>query len=167
LLPNSKKAYYAGDDDQCIFNWAGANVTDFLHSTQNSIVLDQSYRVPYSIHKVAENIIRKVTTRKQKDWKPREEEGLVSFYFDIMDINFNEGEWYILARTNRILHEISKKLEDEGYFFWREGTGWSVSEGIINSIQTWIQLCKDKSLSVQQWIEFSRKTKKGIIGLTL
>ena len=164
LLPNSKKAYYAGDDDQCIFNWAGANVIDFLHSTQNSIILDQSYRVPYSIHKVAENIIRKVTTRKQKDWKPREEEGFVSFYFDIMDINFNKGEWYILARTNRILSEISKQLENEGYFFWREGTGWSVSEGIINSIEVWLQLCKNQSLSVQQWIEFSKKTKKGIIG---
>ena len=163
LLPNSKRAYYAGDDDQCIFNWAGANVNHFLECAKDSIVLDQSYRVPYSVYSVAREIIQKVSVRKQKDWKPRKEDGLVSYYYDIMDVNFNKGEWYILARTNRILQSISKKLENEGYLFWREGTGWSVAEGLINSIEVWIQLCKNQSLSVKQWIEFSKRTKKGII----
>ena len=36
LLPNAKKAYYAGDDDQCIFDWAGANVHNFLDSAKNN-----------------------------------------------------------------------------------------------------------------------------------
>jgi len=164
LLPNAKEAYYAGDDDQCIFNWAGANVNNFLNCAKESIVLDQSYRVPYTVWSVARSIIRKVKTRKQKEYKPKEEEGNVSYYYDAMDINFNRGEWYVLARTNRILSDIGNKLQDEGYMFWREGSGWSVSEKLINSIEVWIQLCKNQSLSVQNWVEFSRRTKKGVIG---
>ena len=164
LLPNTKKAYYAGDDDQCIFNWAGANVNHFLNCAKESIVLDQSYRVPYTVWSVARSIIRKVKTRKQKEYKPKEEEGNVSYYYDAMDINFNRGEWYVLARTNRILSDIGNKLQDEGYMFWREGSGWSVSEKLINSIEVWIQLCKNQSLNVQNWVEFSRRTKKGVIG---
>lgn len=29
LAPNSKRVYYAGDDDQCIYTWMGVNVKDF------------------------------------------------------------------------------------------------------------------------------------------
>ena len=91
------------------------------------------------------------------------EKGLVSYYFNVMDINFNEGEWYILARTNKILSKISEQLQKEGYLFWREGSGWSVSEGIINSIQAWLKISKGQSLTVKEWTEFSKKTKKGFI----
>ena len=80
--------------------------------------------------------------------------------FNLMDINFNEGEWYILARTNKILSEVSTKLRNEGYMFWIEGTGWSVSEGIIKSIEGWIKICKGQSLTVREWVDFSKKTKK-------
>ena len=163
LLPNTKKAYYAGDDDQCIFDWAGATVNNFLDSAKKTIVLDKSYRVPSEIHNFAESIIKKVGVRKNKRWKPRTEAGIVSYYFDVMDINFNEGESYILARTNKILSEVSTKLRNEGYMFWIEGTGWSVSEGIIKSIEGWIKICKGQSLTVREWVDFSKKTKKGYI----
>jgi len=163
LLPNAKKAYYAGDDDQCIFDWAGANVHNFLESANKTIVLDKSFRVPSKIHRVAESIIKKVGVRKDKRWRPREDSGLVSYYHDVMDINFNKGEWYILARTNHILSEVSTQLQKEGYIFWREGQGWSVSEGIIKSIEGWIKICKGQSLTVKEWVDFSKKTRKGYI----
>ena len=163
LLPNAKKAYYAGDDDQCIFNWAGANVRDFLNASENKIILDKSYRVPKTIHEFASNIISNVTFRQAKDWQPREEKGVLNFHFNIMDVDFRTGEWYILARTNRILSEVSDKLKNEGYIFWREGSGWSVPQEIIDSIEVWVKLCKGKSVRVQELITFSKKTKKDII----
>ena len=164
LLPNSKRSYYAGDDDQCIFNWAGANVHDFLNASEDKIILDKSYRVPKTIHEFASNIISNVNIRQHKDWQPREEKGVLKFHYDIMDVDFTTGEWYVLARTNRILSEVSDKLKNEGYIFWREGSGWSVSQEIINSIEVWVKLCKYKSVSVQDLISFSKKTRKNIIG---
>jgi len=164
LLPNSKKAYYAGDDDQCIFNWAGADVRDFLYSCENKIILDKSYRVPKLVHNFASQIISNVGIRQKKDWQPREEEGVLRFHYDIMDLDFTTGEWYVLARTNRILSEVSEDLKRQGFIFWREGSGWSVSQDIINSIEVWVKLCKDKSVSVQELVAFSKKTAKDIIG---
>ena len=163
LLPNSKKAYYAGDDDQCIFNFTGANVNYFLNCANNHIVLDKSFRVPYAVYQTAKSIIDKVHTRKIKKYKPKEEEGLVSYYYDVMDVNFNEGEWYILARTNRILFDVSERLKKEGYVFWKEGAGWSISEEVVSSIEGWLKICKDQSLTVHQWVQFSKRTKKGMI----
>ena len=34
LAPNSKRVYYAGDDDQCIYTWMGVNVKDFLRASE-------------------------------------------------------------------------------------------------------------------------------------
>ena len=49
LWSNADKTYIAGDDDQAIFKWAGADVDHFiaLKEEVNDIqVLDQSYRIP-------------------------------------------------------------------------------------------------------------------------
>jgi len=49
LWKYAKKTYIAGDDDQAIFKWAGADVDHFiaLKEEVNDIkVLDQSYRIP-------------------------------------------------------------------------------------------------------------------------
>ena len=60
----------------------------------------------------------------------------------------------------KYFQKISEQLQKEGYLFWREGSGWSVSEGIINSIQAWLKISKGQSLTVKEWTEFSKKTKK-------
>ena len=48
-----------------------ANVTDFLQCADKSIVLDQSFRVPKSVHDVASEIINKIVFRKLKDGEPK------------------------------------------------------------------------------------------------
>ena len=42
LVPRSKKVFYAGDDDQCIYSWMGVDVKEFLNASSNKIILDQS-----------------------------------------------------------------------------------------------------------------------------
>ena len=116
-----------------------------MNCANNHIVLDKSFRVPYAVYQTAKSIIEKVHTRKLKKYKPKEEEGLVSYYYDVMDVNFNEGEWYILARTNRILFDVSERLKKEGYVFWKEGAGWSISEEVVSSIEGWLKICNDRT----------------------
>jgi DNA helicase-2/ATP-dependent DNA helicase PcrA len=71
----------AGDDDQTIFSFAGAQPEAMLHPDvpdDHKIVLKQSYRVPRSIHALAERTIHQVTIRQKKVYLPRPEDGLVS-----------------------------------------------------------------------------------------
>jgi len=70
IWANAKKTYIAGDDDQAIFKWAGADVDHFiaLKSEVDDIkTLDQSYRIPGGpIHELSQKIIRKVDKRFNK-----------------------------------------------------------------------------------------------------
>ena len=66
----ARKTYIAGDDDQAIFKWAGADVDHFIALKQevdNIKVLDQSYRIPGGpIHELSQKIISKVQKRFDK-----------------------------------------------------------------------------------------------------
>jgi DNA helicase-2/ATP-dependent DNA helicase PcrA len=71
----------AGDDDQAIFSFAGAQPEAMLHPDipdDHKIVLKQSYRVPRTVHALAERTIRQVTVRQEKVYLPRPEDGRVS-----------------------------------------------------------------------------------------
>ena len=52
--------WIAGDDDQAIFGWAGADVDSFINWEAEEIPLKNSERVPSSIQKIALDVINKV-----------------------------------------------------------------------------------------------------------
>lgn len=63
LITKCKRAYIAGDDDQAIFKWAGADVNSFQSYPGDSIILDKSYRIPQSHHNIANKIVRNIKDR--------------------------------------------------------------------------------------------------------
>src|SRR5690606_1102504 len=50
LMENSDEVVVAGDDDQAIFRWSGADVDHFIGLRGNVVVLKQSYRIPHAVH---------------------------------------------------------------------------------------------------------------------
>ena len=60
------RSYIAGDDDQAIFSWAGADVKKFLSLKGDRKILPQSYRIPRNVHKVAKNIVERIKNRYVK-----------------------------------------------------------------------------------------------------
>ena len=63
LVRNSKRAFIAGDDDQAIFDWAGADTKRLGLIGGEREVLTQSYRVPRAVHHVAGDLINKINDR--------------------------------------------------------------------------------------------------------
>ena len=147
MKPNAKRIYYAGDDDQCIYSWMGVDVKDFLNACPNKIVLDKSYRLPLSIHAEANNLVKRLHTRQDKTWSGTEDQGSITWHRDITDVDIRTGEWLILARTNYIANKVASDLKDQGYLYWREGSGWSISPNVLNGIEMWLDLCKGRFLS--------------------
>jgi DNA helicase-2/ATP-dependent DNA helicase PcrA len=81
ILLSAKLSYVAGDDDQAIFIWGGAKA-DGMASFESEYgarrkILDRSYRIPRAVHKVANDIIKRVTKRVDKHYKPRSVAGVV------------------------------------------------------------------------------------------
>jgi len=163
LVPNSKKVYYAGDDDQAIYTWMGVKVADFLNACDDKLFLTQSFRVPSTIHKFSQDLIKKVAIRQSKVWQPAKKDGTITWHRDILDVDLTSGEWLVLARTNYITNKVCNRLKEDGYLYWREGTGWSISPNVINGIEVWLKLCKNQNLSSAELKSFAKILNPNII----
>jgi DNA helicase-2/ATP-dependent DNA helicase PcrA len=99
LWAKANKTYIAGDDDQAIFKWAGADVDTFIalkEEVDHIRTLDQSYRIPGGpIHELSQNIIRKVSNRYDKEYRPRQEMGDLTRYSDVTQVDMSQGEWLV------------------------------------------------------------------------
>jgi len=70
----------AGDDDQTIYAWAGASPEAILDPEvpeDHKVFLKESVRVPRAVHAVAERLIRQVSRRQEKTYRPRHADGEV------------------------------------------------------------------------------------------
>ena len=165
LRPHTKDIYIAGDDDQAIFGWAGADVDSFINFDAVEIPLKQSKRVPLIVHQRALLRLDNIKLgRLEKPWNtPTSEEGTLQIFFSIDPINLSKGDWYILARTNDLLKPILKDLRRRGVYFETKD-GRSMSESLYRDILNWEKWKKGKELStieVQRLLErFNKKLKE-------
>ena len=139
LAGKAKRVFLAGDDDQAVFTWAGADVKSFLAFQGQIKVLDQSYRVPSTVHALANRIVHRINERQPKLWKARDFEGMVKTYHRFEDVPVDDGQWLILAATNYMLNPIHEWLRAGGVLFERGGIP-SLSPKIISSVISWERL---------------------------
>tara|TARA_R110000868_G_scaffold54085_3_gene169365 strand:- start:1250 stop:2761 length:1512 start_codon:yes stop_codon:yes gene_type:complete len=145
LSQRSKRVYIAGDDDQAIFVWAGADVKSFLSAAGTVTVLKQSHRIPSSVHKLADTVVQRIHERQPKNWSPRDFEGIVKTYRRFEDVNINDQEWLILASTNYMLNPIHEWLKSNGVLFERGGVP-SLAPTIVSAVMEWERLRKGQAI---------------------
>ncbi len=149
LDAKSERMYCAGDDDQAIMGFQGADPSAFLEATEEKEVLQQSYRLPFEPWQEAQRIVSRIEGRQPKKWQPKEEEGVVRYHQDLYDVPIAEGEWCIMARTNRIASHYANALMDEGWVFSRNGHP-SIQAKTYEAILDWEQWCKNGQIGGQQ-----------------
>ena len=67
-----------GDDDQCLYSWAGAEPEAFYsHGSAIESVLERSRRVPPPVHAMASRIAGSISRRRDKAYLPAEHQGSV------------------------------------------------------------------------------------------
>jgi DNA helicase-2/ATP-dependent DNA helicase PcrA len=76
--PHMKKVLIAGDDDQVVYSWQGADPALLLdEDVDEDVILPNSYRLPSNVLNVVNREIRHIEKRQDKDLKPRKEGGVV------------------------------------------------------------------------------------------
>lgn len=143
---HSTRMYCAGDDDQAIYRWAGADVDHFINLPGGSETLSQSYRIPKSVHTIAENVVRRIGRRFPKRYEPRDEPGKVSRINTINSLDMTKGTWLILSQAGYQLQPVASDLKSGGYLFTYRGHR-SVSEKISEAVNGWEQVRKGKEIS--------------------
>ena len=160
---NDADVWIAGDDDQAIFGWAGADVMSFIKWKATEVPLQQSKRVPSEIQKAALSIVGRIEEyRLDKKYYPKKEKGQITEVIKIADIDMSKGSWLILARTNSLLKEIPKMLKQKGLFFKTSDGKNSIGKNLYEDIEYWNKMKKNEKIPeiIEQRILERIKDKK-------
>lgn len=144
---NAKYIEVAGDDDQAIYAWSGANVERFMALKGNTTVLQQSYRIPRAVHTVAASIIGQVSTRLTKVFSPRDAQGSVQYAADADGVDYANGEtWMLLARNTYFLRQYKEACHLKGVPYMYRGK-CSVDYDDVRAITLWERYRKGDPLA--------------------
>jgi superfamily I DNA/RNA helicase len=133
------RSYIAGDDDQTIYTFQGADPKVFIDLEGEVDAQIQSRRVPRVIHKLASSIFPHMTKRLEKKWLPRDVEGELHTNVDFESIDFSTGEWLILTRTNKMLERLREHLYRMNYRFESKAQELLPSK-MLNAYKVWKRL---------------------------
>jgi DNA helicase-2/ATP-dependent DNA helicase PcrA len=145
----ASEVYIAGDDDQAIFAWAGADVNKFLSLKGDKRILPQSFRIPRSVHALASDVVSRIKNRYVKPLQPRLEKGTVNYISDDQHLDFarDEGTWLCLSRSKYLLYRIKKVVRQQGFAYNYNGKS-SLDTDETKAITSWEKIRKGKELNI-------------------
>lgn len=125
---NVQRIYLAGDDDQAIYGWSGADPGLLLRLEGTQRVLPHSYRLPRAVKQRADALAGRITARVPKSFTPREADGEIGVFGDLDCLDLHQqGSWMLLARTNHQLGELRELARRQGVVYSLPNHGWSWS----------------------------------------
>ena len=153
ISQNAKKIYLAGDDDQGIYKWNGADPAYFTtYFPGRKVILRQTRRFGEAIHHFSQIIRRGILDSVEKDYEALQKEGTVKRY-----LNFNEvpigklpGTWYILGRVNTTVNELRMCAKDAGLYYGDNRGNRSFDVNQWQAIRSWTKINKDKKINKKE-----------------
>ena len=150
LKTKTKDIYLAGDDDQAIFAWAGADVKRFINEPAREKILKYSKRISKAVQEQSVIPINNIVgLRKLKQYYPRNFEGKCEEINNIDEIDLSTGKWLILTRTISRLLKIQDQLIDKGLYF-ESNRGKSVKVRMYNASNNYTLWCRGKILTEEE-----------------
>lgn len=139
----AERIYIAGDDDQAIYRWAGADVEAFLALPVVPEVLPISHRLPVSVFNLANTISARISHRFHKEFRPTERTGEVVHHMHPFGLDLHEGSWLLLARNNYMLRDLESMVRSYGVNYATH-SGAAVKPAEVAAMLTWEQLRSGK-----------------------
>lgn len=130
----------AGDDDQTIYAWAGADVKEYIRRIDagEKTILSQSFRLPLNIWTAANELIGKVATRVEKDWHPRKEPGTFTKVPQDFKPTFQrKGTYLVLGLFQYQLGPIAAHLRKLGKWFEYPDGRTSIPPRVLSAHKAW------------------------------
>ena len=142
----SERMYCAGDDDQAIYKWSGADVEHFINLPGGSEVLEQSFRIPRLVHEVADRISRRIKHRFPKSYLPKTEEGRIQNISTFAELDMAHGSWLFLSQAAYFLNPVRDHLKSQGYFFEIQGRQ-SLRLKVREALEAWRTLQRGQPIT--------------------
>jgi len=150
--------YLAGDDDQAIFAWAGADVNRFINEPAKETVLKYSKRISKAVQEQSTVPLTNIVgQRKLKQYYPRDYEGLSERINNLDQVDLTQGKWLIQTRTISRLNKMKKELRKRNLYY-ETNKGKSFKVRIYNASVNYNSWCRGIPLEekeIKDIIEFT------------
>jgi DNA helicase-2/ATP-dependent DNA helicase PcrA len=148
IIGKTENVIVAGDDDQAIFGWSGADTEYFINLPGKVEILNLSYRVPRSVQKTAMSLVAQIRNRRKKEWQSRAAEGVISWHNELDTVPLEKGEWLLLARNGYMLKQFEDHCVLSGFSF--DGRYSPLKSPSLTAIRYWEQLRRGESVTPDQ-----------------
>lgn len=156
-----KKIYVAGDDDQAIYEYSGADPRILIALGGTLEIRAQSYRVPSAIQQVSQSIVTKLRSRIDKTLKPRAgSPGTVLKHIphDILDMS--EGKWLCLCRNSHYFKYFEQLCASRGWMY-ETNRNSLFEKGLFEKISNWRNFHLNGTIKAEKLAECARLMKAG------
>ncbi len=157
----ARERWIAGDDDQAIYRWAGADVEHFLSLRVEREVLPTSHRLPVEVFEESRRVISQVERRYAKDFVPKGHRGRVSWVTPETPVDLSEGTWLALARNHAQLADLERAARAQGVVY-RTTRGVSVDPEHVRAIRAWEALRRGGRV-VGASVNLAQRLRKGSV----
>lgn len=140
---NANAVTIAGDDDQAIYEWAGADREHFMGLSLAPEVIPHSHRLPYQVHQFAQELSRRIGHRYAKPFAPTGKLGAVEWHQAPESVPLNEaGSWLLLARNTFQLRALVALAREAGLnYATRSGPAIVADE--VAAMRTYVRSQRD------------------------
>lgn len=138
---NCDHIFIAGDDDQAIYEWSGADVEYFLNIRFHTrTVLNKSYRLPENFVDYAKRITNLISKRVSKEYEGISTGGEIEEYARINNVPLNyEGSYLLLARNRTYVDRIKEYLELLGIRY-TTSDGPSIPDKTVGALSAYLKI---------------------------
>lgn len=149
LARNCRRVVIAGDDDQAIYRWAGADVETLVGMAGTVRVLDQSWRVPRAVQDIAGRIVSRIRHRRPKTWHARDEDGQVRWLPHVEAVDLSGPDILVLGRNRYTLREFERTIRSLGYLYEFQGVR-SIRPSVLDGVLAWERLRQGKQVPAHE-----------------
>lgn len=145
----AKRVFIAGDDDQAIFQWAGADLRMFLSIKGLSLVLPRSYRLRQTVFNFVRRLGKRIRIRREKDFVPDRDNGSLEYlaYMDQMPLEADSV--LLLARHRWQIPRMRAMCRDRGVVYQENGL-WSNQASTVRAVVNYERLRAGQELLPNQ-----------------
>jgi hypothetical protein len=147
----------AGDDDQCIYQWSGADLNFFLKIDAQITQLRHSFRCQQKIWQICNRISSKIGSRYPKEWEPVSPGGEVVIQRESSEVDISTGEWLLLVRKNRNKGPYFNLCMNSGRIF-HDGTRWVNENAWFKGVLAYMALRRGEKIDASHALSLLKFT---------
>ena len=145
IARHAQHVILAGDPDQAIFRWSGAEAEGMMQAEGKAIPLEQSHRIPAAVHPLAMELRERIPNATTNVFRPRPETGGLDYLNEPEQADLSTGTWLLLARHVHQLKRYERMCEQQGVAYECRGKKLTDTPS-LRAVMTWETLRKGKGV---------------------